>query len=87
MASSDERPPTTGRSSDDLTGLDILLVEDSWDVGQAIKALLELCGATVAGRRRPSPTLKSCSPAISQMSYRWVKEGLVTVTSLFDRYR
>jgi DNA-binding response OmpR family regulator len=49
MASSDERLPTTGRSSDDLTGLDVLLVEDSWDVGQAVKALLELCGATVAG--------------------------------------
>jgi hypothetical protein len=26
-----------------------LLVEDSRDVGQAVKALLELCGATVAG--------------------------------------
>src|SRR5262245_18691543 len=49
MASSDERLPTTGRSSDDLTGLDVLLVEDSWDVGQAVRALLELCGATVAG--------------------------------------
>jgi len=49
MASSNERLPTTDRSSDDLTGLDVLLVEDSWDVGQAVKALLELCGATVAG--------------------------------------
>ena len=49
MASSLEHLPTTGRSSDDLTGLDVLLVEDSWDVGQAVKALLELCGATVAG--------------------------------------
>jgi CheY-like chemotaxis protein len=49
MASSLEHLPTTGRSSDDLTGLDVLLVEDSWDVRQAVKALLELCGATVAG--------------------------------------
>ena len=49
MASSHEQLPTTGRSSDDLTGLDVLLVEDSWDVGQAVKALLELCRATVAG--------------------------------------
>jgi CheY-like chemotaxis protein len=32
-----------------LPGLDILLVEDSWDVRQAVKALLELCGANVAG--------------------------------------
>jgi DNA-binding response OmpR family regulator len=49
MASSHENLPTTGRSSDDLTGLDVVLVEDSWDVGQAVRALLELCGATVAG--------------------------------------
>jgi CheY-like chemotaxis protein len=36
-------------SPDDLHGLDILLVEDSWDVGQSIKKLLELLGADVAG--------------------------------------
>jgi DNA-binding response OmpR family regulator len=36
-------------SSDDLTGLDILLVEDSRDVGEAVKTLLELCGARVDG--------------------------------------
>ena len=47
MGSALEHLPTTGRSSDDLTGLDVLLVEDSWDVGQAVKALLG--GATVAG--------------------------------------
>src|SRR5215831_10187448 len=49
MTSSHEHLPATGRSSDDFAGLDILLVEDSRDVGQAVKALLELCGATVAG--------------------------------------
>src|SRR4029077_16610994 len=32
-------------SADELKGLDILLVEDSRDVGQAVKTLLELCGA------------------------------------------
>ena len=48
MASSHEHLPTTGRLSDDLTGLDVLLFEDSSDVGQAVKTLLELCGATVA---------------------------------------
>ena len=37
------------RASDDLTGLRILLVEDSWHVGQAMKTLLELVGAQVAG--------------------------------------
>jgi DNA-binding response OmpR family regulator len=41
---------TTGTgSSDDLKGLDILLVEDSRDVGEAVKTLLELCGAHVDG--------------------------------------
>src|SRR5262249_34258193 len=29
-------------------GLDVLFVEVSWDVGQPVKALLDLCGATVA---------------------------------------
>ena len=36
-------------ASDDLKGLDILLVEDSRDVGEAVKTLLELCGARVDG--------------------------------------
>jgi len=36
-------------SADELKGLDILLVEDSRDVGQAVKTLLELCGAHVDG--------------------------------------
>jgi DNA-binding response OmpR family regulator len=36
-------------SSDDLKGLDILLVEDSWAVGDALKQLLELLGASVSG--------------------------------------
>jgi len=36
-------------SADELKGLDILLVEDSRDVGQVVKTLLELCGARVDG--------------------------------------
>lgn len=36
-------------SAEELKGLDILLVEDSRDVGQAVKTLLELCGARVDG--------------------------------------
>ena len=39
----------TAGSSEELKGLDILLVEDSRDVGEAVKTLLELCGANVAG--------------------------------------
>ncbi len=50
MASSNTHhdPPGTG-SSDDLTGLNILLVEVSRDVGEAVKKHLELLGAMVAG--------------------------------------
>ena len=44
----DDQPPGT-RSSDDLGGLQILLVEDSPDIGELVKTLLELEGATVAG--------------------------------------
>ena len=44
----DHQPPSAG-SSDDLKGLDILLVEDSRDVGEAVKNHLELLGAKVAG--------------------------------------
>jgi DNA-binding response OmpR family regulator len=36
-------------SSDDLKGLDILLVEDSRSVGEAFKTLLRALGANVAG--------------------------------------
>jgi DNA-binding NtrC family response regulator len=32
-----------------LTGLRILVVEDSWPVGSALKRLLEACGADVVG--------------------------------------
>ena len=47
-SSNDDRPPGAG-SSDDLNGLDILFVEDSRSVGDAVKRLLELLGAHVAG--------------------------------------
>jgi CheY-like chemotaxis protein len=53
VPSSNDRPLPSARSSDELTGLSILLVEDSPDVGEAVKKLLELLGATVAG---PAPT-------------------------------
>jgi DNA-binding NtrC family response regulator len=36
-------------SSDDLKGLGILLVEDSWHVGGAMKSLLQVMGANVVG--------------------------------------
>jgi CheY-like chemotaxis protein len=37
------------KSSDDLAGLSVLLVEDSAAVGEAVKQLLELLGASVSG--------------------------------------
>ena len=40
-------PPTSGSS--ELKGAHILLVEDSWHVGNAIKRLLRALGADVAG--------------------------------------
>ena len=43
-------------SSDDLKGLDILLVEDSWAVGDALKQLLELLGASVSGPACDDPS-------------------------------
>jgi CheY-like chemotaxis protein len=38
-----------GAPSEDLHGLKILLVEDSPEVGEALKGLLELLGASVIG--------------------------------------
>ena len=49
MPSSNDRERPGAGPSDDLRGLDILLVEDSVDVGEALKAFLELLGASVAG--------------------------------------
>ena len=49
MTSSNTHDPDGPGSSDDLRGLEILLVEDSWSVGEAMKDLLELLGAVVVG--------------------------------------
>jgi DNA-binding response OmpR family regulator len=49
MTSANNRDPAGPGSSDDLTGLEVLLVEDSWTVGKAMKDLLELLGAKVIG--------------------------------------
>jgi CheY-like chemotaxis protein len=45
---SDHEPPGDG-SFDDLKGLNVLLVEDSQAVGEAVRRLLESWGANVAG--------------------------------------
>jgi CheY-like chemotaxis protein len=49
MTSSNIHDPDGAGSSDDLRGLEILLVEDSWIVGEAMKDLLERLGADVVG--------------------------------------
>src|SRR5947209_17028402 len=49
MTSSNAYDSCGAGSSDYLNGLRILLVEDSPDVGKAVKSLLELLGADVAG--------------------------------------
>jgi CheY-like chemotaxis protein len=47
MTSNPHDPPRP--ASSELQGLGILLVEDSWHVGKAIKFLLRILGADVAG--------------------------------------
>ena len=50
MSSSDDcGPPEARGSDDDLRGLEILLVEDSQSVADALKQHLELLGANVTG--------------------------------------
>jgi DNA-binding response OmpR family regulator len=59
--SSDHQPP--GDGSDDLKGLDVLLVEDSQDLGETVKSLLESWGANVAG---PAATTAEATSLIAQ---------------------
>jgi len=46
-----------------LRGLHVLLVEDSWQVGEAIKGLLQSLGATVAG---PAATVAEADRLLSE---------------------
>jgi len=63
MTSSNTHDPAGAGSSDDLRGLEILLVEDSWSVGEAIKDLLELLGAVVVG---PAATTAEAERLLSE---------------------
>ena len=51
------------RSSDDLNGLDVLLVEDSHAVGEVLKKLLQLLGANVAG---PAATVSEAESLLAE---------------------
>jgi CheY-like chemotaxis protein len=49
----------------DLTGVRILVVEDSWPVGEALKSLLRALGADVTG---PAPTTADAERLIAQQN-------------------
>jgi DNA-binding NtrC family response regulator len=55
----------TGADSSELKGLDILLVEDSWHIGSAMRNLLQLMGAKVAG---PAATVAEAERLLSEHS-------------------
>jgi DNA-binding response OmpR family regulator len=63
MTSSNTHDPDGPGSSDDLTGLEILLVEDSLVVGEAMKDQLELLGADVVG---PAATTTEAEHLLSE---------------------
>jgi DNA-binding NtrC family response regulator len=62
MTPSNAHDPTEAESSE-LKGLDILLVEDSWHIGSAMKNLLGLMGANVAG---PAATVAEAARLMSE---------------------
>jgi CheY-like chemotaxis protein len=62
MNSSNDREPSNGESLD-LTGIRILLVEDSWNVAVALKSLLRALGAEIAG---PAATAAEAERLIAQ---------------------
>ena len=64
MTLSNTHDPTGAGLSDDLRGLEILLVEDSGIVGEAIKDLLELLGADVVG---PAATTADAERLLSEL--------------------
>jgi DNA-binding response OmpR family regulator len=63
MTLSNTHDPTGAGLSDDLRGLEILLVEDSGIVGEAIQDLLELLGADVVG---PAATTADAERLLSE---------------------
>ena len=60
-SSSPHAPPISGSS--ELKGARILLVEDSWHLGNAIKRLLRVLGADVAG---PAATIADAERLIAE---------------------
>jgi CheY-like chemotaxis protein len=69
ISSNANGPPEPGS----LCGLNVLVVEDSWQVGAAVKRLLQGCGADVAG---PAAT---AAEAARLMSERTIDVALVDI--------
>jgi DNA-binding NtrC family response regulator len=91
MTSSNAHDPSGVGSSDELNGLGVLLVEDSWHVGIAMKRLLQLMGADVAG---PAATtaeavrlLSESTPdvAIVDISLRGGEQAYSLINRLHDQ--
>jgi DNA-binding response OmpR family regulator len=80
------------RSLDDLRGLNVLLVEDSWNVGAAVKHILELLGADVAGpaatKAEAERLLAERSPDIALVDFHLrggeLADGLITLLHAQD---
>jgi DNA-binding response OmpR family regulator len=75
----------------DLNGVRILVVEDCWHVGSAVKSLLQACGADVAG---PAATTAAAERLISEqiadvalvdLSLRGGERADVLIDQLHDR--
>ena len=62
-SASEHTPAPSALSPDDLTGLSVLLVEDSPAIADAVKGLLELLGASVAG---PAATISEAESLLAQ---------------------
>jgi DNA-binding NarL/FixJ family response regulator len=80
MTLSNTHDPTGAGLSDDLRGLEILLVEDSGIVGEAIKDLLELLGADVVG---PAATTADAERLLSEHA---PDAALVDFHPRYDQY-
>jgi DNA-binding response OmpR family regulator len=73
MPPSNDNPLPGAGSSLDLRGLQILLVEDSSDIGELVKTFLELEGATVAGPAAAAADAKKlmaeCRPQVALVDF------------------
>jgi DNA-binding NtrC family response regulator len=73
MTSSNDHDLNEGRPPDDLNGLRVLVIEDSWEVATGLKTLLEAWGADVLG------PVATKADALRLMSERTVDVALVDI--------